>query len=70
MPLKAVWSLRVTLFHGALLATGFALIAWGLPAAHRLKKPFDCLAAFAVLAGVIAGLIATLLILVPGFFKG
>lgn len=60
----------MTLFHGALLATGIVLIAWGLPAAHRLNTPFNCLAALAVLAGVIAGLIGTVLILVPGFFKG
>ncbi|MHC1696559.1 MAG: hypothetical protein AB9919_00530 [Geobacteraceae bacterium] len=60
----------MTLYHGALLATGIALIAWGLPAAHRLKSPCTCLAALAVLAGVIAGIIGTLLILVPEFFKG
>jgi hypothetical protein len=69
-PLKAAWSHNVTLFHGTLLAAGIALIAWGLPAAHRLNKPFDSLAALAVLAGVIAGLIGTLLVLVPDFFKG
>ncbi|MRR53818.1 MAG: hypothetical protein EG822_04795 [Deltaproteobacteria bacterium] len=60
----------MTLFHGALFATGLALIIWGLPAAHRLRNPLNCLAALAVLAGVIAGLIGTLLILVPDFFKG
>jgi hypothetical protein len=60
----------VTLFHGTLLVAGIALITWGLPAAHRLKSPFDCLAALAVLTGVIAGLMGTLLITVPDFFKG
>ncbi|MGA7826080.1 MAG: hypothetical protein WCA04_00335 [Geobacteraceae bacterium] len=60
----------MSLFNGTLLAAGLALVALGLPAAHRLKKPFDCLAALAVLAGVIAGLIGTLLVLVPNFFKG
>ena len=60
----------MTLFHGVLVVAGIALIAWGLPAAHRLKSPLDCLAALAVLAGVIAGLIGTLLIAVPDFFKG
>ena len=61
----------MTLLHGTLLTTGgIILVAWGLPAAHRLKNPFNCLAALAVLAGVIAGLIGTLLILVPDFFKG
>ncbi len=60
----------MTLFHGALLATGIALIVWGLPAAHRLNSPSNCLAALAVLAGVIAGFIGMLLILVPDFFKG
>jgi hypothetical protein len=58
------------LFHGALLVAGIALVGWGLPAAHRLKSPLDCLAALAVLAGVIAGIIGTLLLTVPEFFKG
>jgi hypothetical protein len=58
------------LYHGALIVTGIALISWGLPAAHRLKSPLDCLAALTVLTGVIAGLIGTLLITVPDFFKG
>jgi hypothetical protein len=35
-----------------------------------MKSPFDSLAALAVLAGVIAGLIGTLLMAVPDFFKG
>jgi hypothetical protein len=60
----------VTLVHGVLVVTGIALITWGLPASHRLKSPFDSLSALAVLAGVIAGLIGTLLIAVPDFFKG
>lgn len=60
----------MTLFHGVLVIAGIALISWGLPAAHRLKSPLDCLAALAVLAGIIAGLIGTLLIAVPDFFKG
>jgi hypothetical protein len=60
----------VTLVHEVLVVAGIALITWGLPASHRLKSPFDCLAALAVLAGVIAGLIGTLLIAVPDFFKG
>lgn len=60
----------MTLVHGVLVVAGIALITWGLPAAHRLKSPFDCLAALAVLTGVITGLIGTLLIAVPDFFKG
>lgn len=60
----------MTLFHGALLAGGIALVCWGFPAAHRLRRPFDSLAALAVLAGVVAGLLGTLLAAVPDFFKG
>lgn len=61
----------MTLLHGTLLTTGgIILIAWGLPAAHRLQNPLNCLAALAVLAGVIVAVIGTLLILVPDFFKG
>lgn len=69
-PSKADWRRKVTLCHGTLLVAGIALISWGLPAAHRLKSPFDSLAALAVLAGAIAGLIGTLLMAVPDFFKG
>ncbi|HOP40265.1 MAG TPA: hypothetical protein PLI53_04410 [Geobacteraceae bacterium] len=60
----------MTLLHGALLAGGIALACWGLPAAHRLRSPLDSLAALAVLAGVIAGILGTLLAAVPDFFKG
>jgi len=49
---------------------GIALIGWGLPAAHRLKSPFDVLAALAVLAGVVLALLGALLIADPGFFRG
>jgi hypothetical protein len=58
------------LLHCSLLIAGIALAAWGLPAAHRLKGPYDILAALAVLIGVIIGLCGTLLIMVPDFFKG
>lgn len=56
--------------HVAMTVAGLALICWGLPAAHRLKKPFDILAALAVLAGVVVALLGALLTAVPGFFKG
>ena len=49
---------------------GVVAIGWGLPAAHRLKSPLDVLAALAVLAGVISAVLGTLLIAVPGFFRG
>ena len=49
---------------------GIALICWGLPAAHRLRSPFDILAALAFLAGVVLALLGALLLAVPGFFQG
>lgn len=52
----------------ALIATGFIAVAWGLPAAHRLAKPWDILAALAALCGLAAFLVGTLLAVVPGFF--
>ncbi len=58
----------VIVYVGMTLA-GIALICWGLPAAHRLKSPFDILAALAVLAGLAAALLGALLISVPGFFQ-
>lgn len=54
----------------AMAIAGVALIAWGLPAAHRLKSPLDIAAAFAVLLGVVVALLGALLIADPGFFKG
>jgi hypothetical protein len=54
----------------AMIAAGIGAIAWGLPAAHRLRRPWDVLAALAVLVGVVAALLGTLLTTVPGFFKG
>ena len=53
-----------------MIGAGLAAIVWGLPAAHRLRSPWDILAAFAVLAGVMVALLGTLLAAVPGFFKG
>ena len=58
------------ILHLAMIGVGLALVIWGLPAAHRLKKPWDAAAALAVPAGVIVALLGTLLTFVPGFFKG
>jgi hypothetical protein len=52
-----------------LLIAGVAAMAWGLPAAHRLKKPFDLCAALVVLCGVIAFAMGVLLLFIPGFFR-
>ena len=52
----------------ALIAVGGVAVVWGLPAAHRLAKPWDILAAFAVLCGLVAILLGALLVVVPGFF--
>jgi len=60
----------MVMVHLAMAVAGIALVCWGLPAAHRLKSPLDVLAACAVLAGVVAALLAALLIAVPGFFQG
>jgi hypothetical protein len=54
----------------AMIVAGIGAVAWGLPAAHRLKKPWDVAAALVVLAGVVLALLGTLLVTVPGFFKG
>lgn len=59
----------VTLYL-AMVAAGLCAMGWGLPAAHRLRRPFDILAALAVLAGVVIALLGTLLAAVPGFFQG
>jgi hypothetical protein len=53
----------------ALIFVGLAAIAWGLPAAHRLRRPFDIAAALAVLAGVVTAAMGILLTIIPDFFR-
>jgi len=52
-----------------LIITGLAAMAWGVPAAHRLKSPYDIAAAFAVLCGVIVSVLGVLLTCIPDFFS-
>ena len=52
-----------------LIIAGLAAIAWGLPAAHRLRQPFDIVAALAVLAGVVTASMGVLLVIIPDFFR-
>lgn len=52
-----------------LVIAGLAAIAWGLPAAHRLRPPFDIAAALAVLAGVVTAAMGILLLIIPDFFR-
>lgn len=51
-----------------LALTGITAIAWGLPASHRLKAPWDSLAALTVLAGVGLLMAGALLSVLPHFF--
>ncbi|HEY5521693.1 MAG TPA: hypothetical protein VIK21_00795 [Desulfuromonadaceae bacterium] len=52
-----------------LIILGLAGMIWGLPAAHRLKSPFDIGAAVAVLCGVIIFALGVLLTVIPNFFR-
>ena len=52
-----------------LVIAGLAGMAWGVPAAHRLKKPFDIGAALIVLCGVIVFAMGILLTFIPDFFR-
>jgi len=52
-----------------LIFVGLAAIAWGLPAAHRLRRPFDSAAALVVLIGVITAAMGVLLVIIPDFFR-
>ena len=52
-----------------LIIGGLAAIAWGLPAAHRLRQPYDTAAAVVVLAGVVAAAMGILLLIIPNFFR-
>ncbi len=60
----------MVILYLVMIAAGLVAIGWGLPAAHRLRRPWDILAALAVLAGLVIALLGTLLATVPGFFKG
>lgn len=53
-----------------IIIAGLGLVVWGLPAAYRLRRPWDAVAALAVLAGICAAIVGTLLATVPGFLKG
>lgn len=53
----------------ASIVLGLAVTAWSLPAAYRLRAPWHILAALAALAGILATLMGTLLLTVPGFFS-
>ena len=61
---------RTLMVHLGIILIGLAAIAWGLPAAHRLKPPLDTVAALVVVAGVLLAILGTLLAAVPGFFSG
>ena len=52
-----------------LIIAGLAAIVWGLPAAHRLRGPFDIAAALVVLAGVVTAAMGVLLVIIPNFFR-
>jgi len=52
-----------------LVIAGLASIIWGVPAAHRIRSPFDIAAALAVLAGVVLAVLGVLLVTVPNFFR-
>jgi len=52
-----------------LIIAGLAGIVWGLPAAHRLRRPLDIAAALAVLAGVLLAVMGVLLTIIPNFFR-
>lgn len=51
-----------------LAVLGFAAIAWGLPASHRLKAPWNSLAALTVLIGIGLLMLGALLTVLPRFF--
>jgi hypothetical protein len=53
----------------AMIVVGIASVAWGLPAMHRLRKPFDILVSLLVLCGTVVALLGCLLTAVPGFFN-
>ena len=60
----------ITAPHYLLLSgLGLVMIAWGLPASHRLKTPWNSLAALLVLVGVGLLMLGALLAVLPDFFR-
>jgi hypothetical protein len=57
-------------FALVLIATGLLLTGWGFPASHRLKALPGVIATMAIPAGIVLFLLGTLLLAVPGFFRG
>jgi hypothetical membrane protein len=55
--------------HALMVIGGLFVIGWGFWAAHNAKKPLDIAGSFAVLVGLAAALLGTLLMCVPGFFS-
>ncbi len=64
------WSDMTPIVHWIIIVAGLLAIGWGLQAAHRLRFPFDILAALVALIGLISALLGALLVAVPGFFQG
>ncbi|RII29551.1 MAG: hypothetical protein CXR30_11730 [Geobacter sp.] len=52
-----------------LIIAGIGAIGWGLPAAHRLRRPLDIGASLAVLVGVVLTAMGILLTILPHFFR-
>lgn len=52
-----------------LIFLGIGAIVWGLPAAFRLRKPYDIAAAAVVLLGLLAMVLGVLLTIIPNFFR-
>jgi hypothetical protein len=55
--------------HVLMVIGGLFVIGWGFWAAHNAKKPLDIIGSFAILIGLAAALLGTLLVCVPGFFS-
>lgn len=52
-----------------LIIAGLAGMIWGLPATHRLKRPYDVAASLVVLFGVIIFALGVLLTFIPNFLS-
>ena len=61
--------MRIGYMYILVTFAGLAGIVWGVPAAHRLKRPFDIAAALLVLCSVVVFALGVLLTFIPGFFR-
>ncbi|HLB25408.1 MAG TPA: hypothetical protein VJM83_03665 [Nitrospirota bacterium] len=59
----------MTAVYALMIPAGLLGIGWGFWAAHNAKRPVDVIGSIVTIIGLVAALLGTLLVCVPGFFS-